>query len=188
MLQNMISCDHEYVIVRRVAGLIISHATGVSGSSDITQVPRRPYRLIRPWPLSLYPSSAFKQTCPLHPSPPRVLLFIFSCRHDGVSLCLSGEAQRGESFAEWPPCRSLLVAHVQKFPASFPALLPALVHRLLVLGTPSGVDHEPCWCYFGWEFQPFAKILFRVASQWWRWWSQTSSLRALWLPTPTSAY
>lgn len=86
-----------------VLGLIISHATGCSGSSDIKHVPRQPYRLIRPWPLSLYPSSTFKQTWPLPPSPPCVLLCIFGCRRDGVPLCLSGEAQRGESFAEQPP-------------------------------------------------------------------------------------
>lgn len=54
-------------------------------------------------------------------------------------LCLPGEAQRCKCSAEWLPCKSS-ATHFQRFTASSPALPPAAVYQLLVLGALSLVN------------------------------------------------
>lgn len=197
MLQNVISCAREYVVVRRVyEGEEMRPACVWRDSSSAVQLGS-----VGPLTSHRFPGNRTGWSGPdLYPSTPAALGF-FIHRHrvffsvsvvaDTMAVLLGSlvrpsvvnplQSDRRPAGLCWQPTS-------RSSQRVFQPLLPALVRRLLVLGTPSGVDHEPCWCYSGWEFQPFAKILFRVASQWRGWWSQTSSVRAPWLPTPTSAY
>lgn len=131
----------------------------------------------------LCPSSICPQICPLGPWPSCVCLCILSCRRDSLPLCLSGENQHREAFAEERACKSL-AAHLQRIRPRFPALihqllsmpiLSDLIHTLFprccelhkdqLFGGICYSDHvwsESCRCYPGWEHQIFARIHFRL--------------------------
>lgn len=147
MLQNIISCAHYYVDVRAIriwgkryilrmrwdSSLVMQPGViGCFRSFNITHVCRQPYQLIRPRPVSqqhfqtdLSPSS-IATLCPS--------LHLQSQTWWHFSLLLWWGP------ASWTLCRvsalQVIGSQPPEFTTSFPALPPALVHQLLVFGTP----------------------------------------------------